>query len=205
MSDNRRVESREPQEDERVARAARGDHDALEELLHEHVPGVRSALSIAPRWRRSLDIEDVLQVTYLEVFLRIGSLQARTAAGFRAWLHRIAENNLRDAVRGLGRSKRPEAHGRVTHGAEGESARTLLASLAGDGSTAGTQIAGRESLEELRRALGRLPGTYRDVIQALDLDERPVREVAGEFGRSTGALHMLRSRALDRLRELLGT
>jgi RNA polymerase sigma-70 factor (ECF subfamily) len=200
MEEERKAEPDDP----RVVRAVEGDPDALEELLRAHAPAVRAALEVQPQWRRSLEPEDVLQVTWLEAFLRVGALRVRTDAGFRAWLVRVAENNLRDAVRGLQRSKRPDAHGRVTHGPDGESARTLLAALAEDGTGASTRLAEREALEHLRDALARLPETYRRVVESVDLAERDVAEVAVELGRSPGAVYMLRSRAHDRLRELLG-
>ena len=114
------IESEEP----RIERAIDGDGEALEELLRECGPRVAAGLSIDPRWRPSLETEEVMQVTYLEAYLRIFTLQARTMAGFRGWLARIAENNLRDAVRALQRDKRPDAYGRAVR-AGGTSAETL--------------------------------------------------------------------------------
>ena len=192
-------------EDARVSRAADGDGDALEELLREFGPRITSELSIDRRWRPSLDPEDVMQVTYLEAYLRISSLHARTADGFRGWLARIAHNNLRDALRALQRDKRPDGAGRrrATRGAL-TSAETLIGSLVDMDPTAGSAAAGREAVARLHEALEQLPASYRQVVQELDLAERPVREVALELERSPGAVHMLRSRAHDRLRELLG-
>lgn len=193
-----------PGPDERVERAAQGDADALEELLREFGPPLGARLSIDARWRRLLEPEDVLQVTYMEAFLRAGALRTRTTAGFAAWLERMARNNLNDALRELTRAKRPDGHGRVTRGAGGDSAQTLLAGLEGSEPTAGGLASGREQVERLHAALARLPGSYARVVRELDLEERPVAELAAEWGRSPGALHMLRSRAHDRLRELLG-
>ena len=190
-------------DDDRVARAAAGDLDELEALLREVAPAVRASLSIDSLWSRSFDREDVLQVSFLEAYLRIRTLRTVTYAGFRAWVKRIASNNLRDAVRALERDKRPDARQRVTHGPKGQSARTLLASMTGDDPTAGGQVSEKEEIERLRSAIERLPESYRRVIVAVDLDERTVAEVAAELDRSVGAVHMLRSRAHDRLRELI--
>ncbi len=54
-----------------------------------------------------------MQVAYLEAFLHIDQLTARDSASFLTWLTRIAENALRDAVRGLSRQKRPDPARRV--------------------------------------------------------------------------------------------
>ncbi|MHC4409258.1 MAG: RNA polymerase sigma factor [Planctomycetota bacterium] len=193
------TESEEP----RIERAIDGDGEALEELLRECGPRVAAGICIDPRWRPSLESEDVMQVNYLAAYLRIFTLQARTMAGFRGWLARIAENNLRDAVRALQRDKRPDAYGRAVRGG-GTSAETLMATLVGGDATAGSIAAGREAVSRLRAAIARLPASYRRVVDELDLAERPVAELAAELGKSPGAVHMLRSRAHDRLKELLG-
>jgi len=186
-----------------IARAVAGDVDELERLLRAIEPELRSGLSIRPLWRRSLEAEDVLQVSFLEAFMRIRSLQSVSPDGFRAWMRRLVENNLRDAIRALEREKRPDARRRQTRGAEGESARTILAQLSATGVSASGSAALADEVTRLHAALEKLPTSYRLVVQRLDLEERPVAEVAEELGRSRGAVHLLRSRALDRLRELL--
>jgi RNA polymerase sigma-70 factor (ECF subfamily) len=188
-------------DDPRVVAAAGGDAAALEALLREHGPRVEAGLTIDPRWARVLEPADVMQVTYLEAFLRVRGLRTRTSAGFLSWLAACAANNLRDAVRELSREKRPDAHRRATRA--GDSAQTLLAGLTAGAPTAGSVVAGREAVERLTAAVEALPASYARVVRALDLEERGVAEVAAELGRSPGAVHMLRSRAHDRLRELL--
>ena len=192
-------------EESLVVRATEHDGDALEKLLREFGPAIATGLSIDRRWQASIDREDVMQVTYLEAYLRIATLRSRTTEGFRGWLALIAENNLRDALRALQRDKRPDGGGRcrATRGG-GTSAETLMASLLDSHPTAGSLAAGREAVSHLRVALERLPVSYRLVIDEVDLAERPVTEVAAQMRKSPGAVHMLRSRAHDRLRELLG-
>jgi RNA polymerase sigma factor (sigma-70 family) len=189
--------------DPRVRRAAEGDDAALEELLRESEAALRGRVSINPRWRRSLSVDDVLQVSYLEAFLRIGSLRSPTSSGFRTWMARIVDNNLRDAIRALERDKRPDARRRETVGVRGESARTLLARVCGDEGTVSAAVVRGEELSRLTAAVNKLPPTYRRVVEAVDLAERDVGEVAAELGRSRGAVHLLRSRAHRRLAELM--
>src|SRR5262245_56325849 len=95
--------------------AVEGDTTALRALL-EHCGGdVRRRISglIDKRWRASIDEDDVMQVTYLEAFLHIDQLTARDSTSFLSWLTRIAENALRDAIRGLSRQRRPNPARRV--------------------------------------------------------------------------------------------
>ena len=188
---------------DRIARAAEGEKTDLEELLRQLEPELRAGLTIPARWQRSLDPDDVLQVSYLETFLRIGTLRDRTPSGLRAWMRRLVQNNLTDAIRALERDKRPDSKRRVTVGQEGQSARTLLGMIAGDASTAGVRASLKEQIQDLHDAIRRLPASYRTVVESVDLEERSVAEVAEELGRSRGAVHLLRSRAHDRLAELL--
>jgi RNA polymerase sigma-70 factor (ECF subfamily) len=188
---------------EQIARAAEGEKKELELLLRQLEPELRAGLTISAPWRRSLDPDDVLQVSYLETFLRISTLRDRTPSGLQAWMRRLVQNNLKDAIRALERDKRPDAKRRVTVGQSGQSARTLLGMIAADAPTAGLRASLKEQVSDLQGAILRLPASYRTVVQSVDLEERSVAEVAKELGRSQGAVHLLRSRAHDRLAELL--
>ena len=118
-----------------------GDADALTALLREFGPPIRRELSISDKWRASLDAADVMQVTYLEVFLRIGQLKTREPGVFAAWLKRIAENNLRDAIRQLGRLKRPDPRRRVNPASYEKSQIALLEQLNCTSTSASRQAA----------------------------------------------------------------
>ncbi|MHC5109075.1 MAG: RNA polymerase sigma factor, partial [Planctomycetota bacterium] len=56
----------------------------------------------------------------------------------------------------------------------------------------------------LSSALESLPADYETAIRLYDFDGMTIDDVADQMNRSTGAVHMLRARAHDRLRELLG-
>jgi len=186
---------------EALARARAGDLEALAELLEGHAPelGARLAGRIPAAHRAVLAPEDVLQVTYLEAFLRIGSFRG-DASAFAAWLGAIAENNLCDGLRELGRAKRPDSGRRAGPAAE----QALLEAL-GSGATSPTRAAARaEAQARLHAALAELPRDYARAVTLVDLEGRSVEEAAAELARSRGALHMLRLRAHERLRERLG-
>ena len=189
--------------DPQVLLAVQGSREALEEVLGVSGPRVARGLSIDPRWSRALSVEDVMQVTYMEAFLRIRSLESHSRGAFEAWLTRIAKNNLVDAVRALQSAKRPDSGQRLTSGGDGQSSRTLLQELQGDLAGVLTQLGTTEAVERLMTAIGQLPKSYQRVVHALDLEERTVEDLASELGKSAGAVHMLRSRAHDRLKDLL--
>ena len=186
---------------EALARARAGDLEALAELLERHGAelGGRLAARIPAAHRAVLDPEDVLQVTYLEAFLRIADFRGEASA-FAGWLGAIAENNLCDGLRELGRAKRPDSGRRMA----GDAALALFEAL-GSGATSPTRAAARgEAQARLHAALAELPRDYARVVALIDLEGRSVEEAASELARSRGAVHMLRLRAHERLRERLG-
>jgi RNA polymerase sigma-70 factor (ECF subfamily) len=192
-------------DDELLSRAKQGDGDSLAALLRSHGPAVRGRLGIGSRWQAQLDAADVMQVTYLEAFLRIKELSANTVGSFVAWLEQIAQNNLRDAIRELTRARRPDPTCQIRGRDRDESISTLLATLADDTRTASSICATQEAVSLLEKALKHLPEDYRQVVELFDLEGRPAEEVARVMGRSRGGIYVLRVRAHGRLRGLLGS
>lgn len=192
-------------QDARIRAAVAGDVDAMTELLQEHAPAVERSLSISREWQSVLEPADVMQVTYLEAFSQITRFDPTRREPFRAWLQRIAENNLRDAIRGFERQKRPQPSRRVENPADADSASDLYA-LLGVTSTTPSRVATREELVgRLNAALDALPDDYGRVVRLYDLQSLPIAEVSRQMGRSAGAVHMLRARAHEHLRTLLGS
>lgn len=187
-----------------VKRAAGGDKDALGELLEAFGPQVESTLVIGLTWRGLLDAGDVMQVTYLEAFMQIGRFDSSRPEAFAGWLRRIAENNLRDAIRALEARKNPSPRRQLNAGG-GDASLALFDVLTAGVGTPSRAVRRDEADQRLRLALTFLPPDYARTVQLYDLDQRPVEEVAAALGRSSGAIYMLRMRAHERLRELLGS
>ncbi len=193
---------------ETLTAAIGGDDNALAALLAEFGPQVRARIAgtIPSRWQSVLDADDVLQTTYLEAFLRIRALVDQGPSAFAGWLTRVAENNLRDAIRELERLKRPQPTDRIQADRARDGADTVetLLDQLGCSSTTPSRCAAHGELKELlESALRALPADYAQVIRLYDLEGGPAADVATAMSRSPGAVFMLRARAHDRLRELL--
>jgi RNA polymerase sigma-70 factor (ECF subfamily) len=189
-----------------LEKAIGGDQSALAELLTVIAPQIRARLAgkIADRWRSVLEEDDVLQVTYMECILQISRFKTGGIDAFLAWVTRIAENNLIDAVRGLEAAKRPDPGKRV-QGPRSDSMASLVGVL-GATYTTPSRVAAREEADAfLKGAIAGLPRDYARVIQMYDLDGKPIEALAQELGRSPGAIYMLRARAHDRLKQAMGT
>jgi RNA polymerase sigma factor (sigma-70 family) len=187
-----------------VEQAVSGDSGSLAALLRNVGPRIKEHVRVGPLWQAVLDTEDVMQVTFLEAFLRIQRLAPPTIGAFEAWLARIAENNMRDAIRGLERQKRPDPRRRVASHQSADSDLCLLEYLGFTTSTPSRQAARGEAATLLHDAITRLPESYATVVQMYDLDGHSIDEVCARLKRSSGAIYMLRARAHQRLEELLG-
>ena len=182
-----------------------GDRAALLALLERMGPGIRIGIArrITGHLQSLLDEDDVMQVTYIEAVTRIDRFRGGGASGFRAWLARLAENNLVDAVRMLEAGKRPNPKKRVET-APGDSSHVALVELVGVTLTTPSQHAAKGEMHAaLDRVLSMLPPDYEKVVRLYDLEQRPIESVAHDLGRSPGAVYMLRARAHERLRDLL--
>lgn len=192
--------------DELTEKAVRGDKNALRALIRGCAGALTARIGpgIPAKFRAVLDVEDVLQVTFLQVIQNIGRFEYRGEGSFLAWVSTVAENNLRDAIRGLNRKKRQPMDGVVLGaGAATDTCVTLLANLSSDGKSPTRIVREEEARRFLASALADLPSDYACAVQLYDLEERSIQEVADKMGRSCGAVHMLRSRAYDQLREIL--
>jgi RNA polymerase sigma factor (sigma-70 family) len=190
--------------DDLLSSAAGGDVDALSLLLEQSTPLLRKHVSgrIGREWRALLEVDDVIQVTFVEAFLSITQCTARDGPGFSRWLQRIAENNISDAIRELNRLKRPPARKRLQDPADAPCV-ALVELLAITSSTPSRRARRREACDVVTAALKKLPPDYQRVVRLYDLEGEPVRQVAQALGRSEGAVFMLLARAHERLRQLL--
>lgn len=186
-------------------RATSGDTAALTELLQRHAPRLRAEISIDARWRSVLEPDDVLQVTFIEAFLKIDRFVPAGPNALWAWLRRIAENNVRDAIKGLERQKRPPPAVQLAAPDGGDSGAVLLEQLGVTTTTPSRVAAGNEWKAALGAALDALPADYAGVIRAYDLEGHSIARTAEIMRRTPGAVHMLRTRAHARLTELLGS
>lgn len=196
-----------PDNESLLASALKGDRGSLVSLLEALAPQIRGRIEpkITAHLRPSLDADDVMQVTYMEAYLRLSRFKTGGVAGFVSWLTRLAENNLIDAIRALESAKRPDPRNRVTGGGSPEQSMVALVEMLGaTTSTPSRHAAKGEAGKFLEQALAAVPPDYAKVVRMFDLEGRPMSEVAREIGRSEGAAYMLRARAHERLREEMG-
>jgi len=133
------------------------------------------------------DAEDVTERTFVAALAAIDGFRDEGAT-FRAWLFRIAHNQLANALRSRQRQQATSlevvAEPRVHADPAG------LFSIA-------------EEARGLRRALEQLPEDRRQVVVLRFVDGLSAREIGAVLGRSEGAVRVLQHRALRQLAEML--
>jgi RNA polymerase sigma-70 factor (ECF subfamily) len=188
---------------ELLNRAVAGDRDALGQLLQQHGKHIAREILCDHADLSVSDVEDVIQVTFLEAFLHIRRFDTAAPGSIGGWLRSIARNNSLDLLRERNAVKRPPADRRITTDREA-SIRALLDQLSGSTGTPSQVAASTEMKVRLGAAVRELPESYQKVVQLYDLDGRSAEEVGESLGKSAGAIFMLRARAHERLKEILG-
>jgi RNA polymerase sigma-70 factor (ECF subfamily) len=194
-----------------IAAAVAGDRGATEQLLvahHDRLVGtLRQRLA---RHRRSplIDLDDVIQQTYCDVFRTIGTFRDAGGAtdGFFRWLLAVATHRLAD-MRRRARAQRRGGVGRdgSARSAEEMTLEQVVEYLVTASRTSPSRVAARHEVEQqILAELSRLPDDYRRAIQLRYLRGLPVAQVAAKLGRSERAVHMLCNRGLKQLRKALG-
>jgi RNA polymerase sigma-70 factor, ECF subfamily len=162
-----------------LVEAAQRDPARFAPLYEAHFDRVYAY--IVRRIRDRQDAEDLTSEVFRRALAGLPRFEWR-GAPFGAWLIRIAANAIADRWQRLQR-------------------RRELQRLEPDKQPTGEDLERRVLLFGLVRLL---PEDQRRVIQMRFVEEKTIREIAGELGRSVGAVKQLQFRGLEGLRARLG-
>jgi RNA polymerase sigma-70 factor (ECF subfamily) len=178
-----------------VALARAGDTEAFRRLFEKYHR--RLALfahyRLGEALRAAMDVDDIVQETFLEAARDIGSFAYRSPDSFFRWLASIARHVIEDAARREARRKRDG--GRRVDAANAGLADTLTPSRI---------LFQSERVRALMDRLDALPERYREVIVLAKLEGLAPSEIAERMGKPRDAVALLLHRALKRLRGELG-
>jgi RNA polymerase sigma factor (sigma-70 family) len=172
-----------------IERAHGGDAAARDALCARYLPRLqRWAHGRLPGWARgSLETQDLVQDTFIQVLHRLHEFQPRHEGAFHAYLRQILLNKVRDQIRSV--QRRPAA------------ASLPIDEPARDPSPL-EEVIGHEALERYESALARLkPDDSEAIILRIEMGY-PYTEIAAAMEKpSVAAAQMAVSRALVRLAE----
>jgi RNA polymerase sigma-70 factor, ECF subfamily len=175
-----------------VAAAKLGDRPAFAELWKRH-----SNLAFTKVYRitrNRADAEDVIQEAWMKAYVHLDTFNGSSA--FSTWLTSIAINSAFMTLRR--KQNRPEACMEVM---DGETWRQR--EIADQTKDTERHYLRREDVERLRRAIGRLRPSLRNVVEIHQSNDRSVKEIAALAGISISAAKSRLFRAKTVLRKAL--
>jgi len=174
--------SQATESDERLLiEAAQKDPSRFAELYELHFDRVYSY--VARRVRDRAETQDLTAHVFQQALANLGKFKWR-GAPFAAWLYRIASNAIADHAR---------RYMRETNDLQSTTETTA----------ASVDLEDVERRARLFRAVDKLPDDQRRVIVLRFAEEKSIREIADELGRSEGAIKQLQFRGLENLRSRL--
>jgi RNA polymerase sigma-70 factor (ECF subfamily) len=200
--------TRDPNTDELLAGAQRGDGAARQQLLARHRARLRKmvACRLDRRLAARLDPSDVVQEVLAEADRELADYLEHRPLPFYPWLRQLAWDRLVDLHRrhlqAGKRSVRREEMGVLD--LPDESAVELAGRLVHRGSSPSRQLLREEQRARVRVALERLPARDREVLVLRHLEELSTADTAAVLRISVSAVKARHLRALQRLRGLLG-
>ena len=192
-----------------IARARGGDREAFDQL---HVLS-REAVEAAVRLqaggllRVRVEVEDLVQETFLRAFRSLAGFRGEGEASFRSWLGTIAGHVVQDQARKL-RAKKGDVLREVSLDAEvagpGGERFSLEDALRASADSPSQALRRDERFERLKKVLATLRPDHSRVIYLARVEGLPMKEVARQMGRTPEAASMLLLRALLKLKEAFG-
>jgi RNA polymerase sigma-70 factor, ECF subfamily len=174
--------SRDSDSEERVLiEAAQKDPGRFAELYEQNFHRVYAYIS--RRVSDRAETQDLTAYVFQQALANLGKFKWR-GAPFAAWLYRIAGNAIADRRRQQQREVNSEE-------------------LADSPSISEMHIEAIERRARLFKAVNRLPEDQRRVIIMRFAEEKSIRDIASEIGRSEGAVKQLQFRGLENLRSRL--
>lgn len=165
--------------DERLLiEAAQQDPSRFAELYELHFHRIYAYIS--RRVHDRAETQDLTAHVFQQALANLEKFKWR-GAPFSAWLYRIAANAIADYARKLPRESNSET-------------------VAVSDADAESDFEANERRACVYRAIETLPDDQRRVIVMRFGDEKSIREIATELGRSEGAVKQLQFRALENLR-----
>lgn len=184
----------EPNQDNRtlVDRARSGDRQAFDRLIEEHRPALERHVRtrIGEHLRSKVEVDDVLQDTYLRAWKSMDGFQWMGKGSFLRWLKGIAEHAILKLVNRHGREE--------VIFVEEETARPDL------GPSPSKALRRGERFSRLEEALDALSPEHREAVMLVRIKGLKVKEAAERMGRTPNAVMHLLLRAMKKLKDVLG-
>jgi RNA polymerase sigma-70 factor (ECF subfamily) len=185
-----------------------GDADALAQFIESRRPQLLAYIGrqLGPSLRKKVDAEDLLQEVSAEAVRSLPTAELGDRDPF-GWLCQIAQRRAIDAHRRFFGAKKRDAGREVSlHQARpGDSTQQgLVDLLVATMTTASKALSRNEREMRLLAAFAQLPEENREALRLRYVENMPSKQIAERLGKTDGAVRVMLTRSLARLRELLG-
>ena len=182
----------EPSDGDVIAAVLGGDTASFEQLVTRYSPRV---FATARRYaRRESEVEDIAQEVWSKAFQKLGTF--RGEAPFEHWLMRMCVRTCYDFLRAHQRNRE------TTFSELSDEQSDWLERFAGDPDNASEHAEAARQL--VRRVLEQLSPAARMVITLLEIEDRPIKEIAALTGWSLPLVKVRAFRARAEMRKVLG-
>lgn len=182
-----------------VERVKRGDREAFAPLFEKH----RARLAVLIHYRlgeelrRTADVDDILQETFLKAYRALEQFDYRAPGSFMSWLATIADHVIADLARSQGRQRRHAAQ-MLRFRSESNPGGPEPA----DSETPSRLLVQNECVQALVEKLSLLPADYRQAILLAKVEGLTTEELGERLGKTKEAAALLLHRAIKRFRLL---
>jgi RNA polymerase sigma-70 factor (subfamily 1) len=190
-----------------IERVQHGDQEALNELCRRYQLRVLAAVRIrlGAGLRRKVESWDIVQEVLIDALRGVNKCDFGTDGAFLKWLNQVIENKIRDEADRQHAQKRNPAI-EIPLDARSADSPNPLSQLAQSGvPTPSGVLVLREELETLELAMDKLGEEneiYRDLILAIELEQRTYQELAAEVGKTPDAIRVQFNRAKQELAKI---
>jgi RNA polymerase sigma-70 factor (ECF subfamily) len=179
-----------------LERMRAGDSEAFTALFHKYSPRLAVLIHyrLGPALRSKIEVDDILQETFLTALRQLSGFSYRNPGSFMNWLSRIADHAIIDASRYHGRQKRAPEEVLPLRSDDSGGVEPV------DRTTPSRIFASREQLQQMLTRLDALPEELRAVIIMAKLECLSTQEIADRLGRTRASVAVLLHRAVQRLK-----
>jgi RNA polymerase sigma-70 factor (ECF subfamily) len=182
----------EPSDGDVIAAVLGGDTASFEQLVSRYSPRV---FATARRYaRRDSEVEDIAQEVWSKAFQKLGTF--RGEAPFEHWLMRMCVRTCYDFLRAHQRNRE------TSFSELSDEQSDWLERFAGDRDNASENAEAARQL--VQRVLEQLSPAARMVITLLEIEDRPIKEIAALTGWSLPLVKVRAFRARAEMRKVLG-
>ena len=182
----------EPSDGDVIAAVLGGDTASFEQLVTRYSPRV---FATARRYaRRESEVEDIAQEVWSKAFQKLGTF--RGEAPFEHWLMRMCVRTCYDFLRAHQRNRE------TSFSELSDEQSDWLERFAGDADNASEHADAARQL--VQRVLEQLSPAARMVITLLEIEDRPIKEIAALTGWSLPLVKVRAFRARAEMRKVLG-